>query len=293
MPVENLSGFIEAVQEHLGDWTGPKLGSVQGAASNRFPERPDLDELAQVAWFRGQGSPWTLIPRLYQNKHFTRLSESKMNIECLTMGARFMKDKKELPSWLCLMQHHGLPTRLLDWSESAAVALYFAVEQGDQFRRWDRWEDSFNPIVWGLNPHAMNWVATGGSPIPIASAAYAAGNPKDGYTELWGLKNIYAAFDAYGVEDDLPNAIMPEYVHDRLQTQKSRFTAHGKRRLGIEKSFIDTDLVRLGFLFSIEIEKHAADKIIVELRRFGISRSTLFPDLDGLGIELGMRLSHP
>ena len=42
-----------------------------------------------------------------------------------------------------------------------------------------------------------------------------------------------------------------------------------------------------------EIDKDAADKILVELRRFGISRSTFFPDLDGLGIELGMRLSHP
>src|ERR1035438_8997770 len=91
--------------------------------------------------FRGQSIDEPLIPRLARMKPRGTL----LNVEKLMM-ADF--ERQQLPfaefepkdAWdlLALAQHHGLPTRLLDWTYSALAALWFCVEKPPKKDERDR-----------------------------------------------------------------------------------------------------------------------------------------------------------
>ena len=118
-----------------------------------------VEKEKNILWYRGAGKyDYKLEPSLFRHSEKDIIELLKLEKKLMTRfhqrGYPFVQ--KPFPdNWerLFFMQHYGLPTRLLDWSESPYVALYFAL---DSAKRKDDGNYEDNVAVWILNPTKWN-----------------------------------------------------------------------------------------------------------------------------------------
>lgn len=222
-------------------------------------------------WFRGSESiQFQAIPSVLRKMY----SEFEMVTTFRNKAPAFgpVPDRGEIDKWLFLMAHTGLPTRLLDWTESALVGLFFAV-----------WKDSDDDgVVWMLDPLKLNEAAIGASEFPNTWT-----DPGADYFKFpfgTAAEQLPGGIPGTGRKAK-PIAVHPSFIHARMSAQKSCFTIHGSNNTSLEEQFTDSQFVRKGYLRKYVIVRTAFETIRSELRLLGISHSTVFPDLDGLSRE--------
>ncbi|EKN68369.1 FRG domain-containing protein [Schinkia azotoformans] len=153
---------------------------------------------------------------------------------------------------LYLMQQYGVKTRLLDWSESFAVALYFAT------RNWDH---KTSCSIWLLDPFRLNRI----------------------FHNLDELTSMPKTIDFLEARKEFQKtmALSPRMNTYRSMFQKGYFTLQGNTKQGLEEEENGV-LLRERILKHIKIDVELRNDVELFLELSGINQLTLFPDLGGL-----------
>jgi hypothetical protein len=249
--IKSVSKFVEVVCQLRDDWI---------IGTDYFDP-----------WFRGQRDiRWPLEPNIFRLGLLS--AEDEMRAEFARKAAQFMTEPppKDHWGWYFLMQHYGVPTRLLDWTDSALVALFFALNSDSKVP-----DDSVDGVVWMLDPWWLNRKVLDHGVVLL---------PEFHHAERY-LQVPYHSTDSSGqtqIEPSPPAAIDPPYLARRVAVQRSHFTIFGNDRNGLTELANSSD----SRLIRIAIAREKKERMRVDLLTLGISDTTIYPDLRGLSDEL-------
>ncbi|MGN6187130.1 MAG: FRG domain-containing protein [Thermoanaerobaculia bacterium] len=219
----------------------------------------------RILWFRGHRSrEWPVAPSIWRGydaddeRNFTNRFRSRATTRMQTAP-----QYDDSAYWLSVMQHYGLPTRLLDWTRSPLIAAYFALQNYIYSKR----SQPQDACIWVLEPHILN-VLEGFDNVTPALDAHTC------------VPMLTPAFTHRDKENNKVIAAMAAERDLRMFVQQGCFTVHSARRPLNDRS--DRDKFLTEILIPAECIRGFAQALDVA----GFRKGDLFPDLANLADEL-------
>lgn len=243
-------------------------------------------QAANSLWFRGCGKRnHQLTPSLYRHKT-ARVKEEieKLERELMTRFRQRsipLHNRPLTDEWdtLFFMQHYGVPTRLLDWTENPFIAFYFAVTSAlFKVRARAGATPSLNfytdasiwildPVAW--NNHALKQQSYSGGILTPGDVALNPYKPLTRFSEM----NVDAV-SLYGAHNS-----------PRIVAQRGVFTIFGQKTIPMEQAY-DREKYPRGCLLKVNLGRNVLPQMRRSILNQGITESVVFPDLDGLAREM-------
>ena len=304
-PVNSLSEYVREVQSISDRWQQEDWRREEADEEMLFN---DVRIVGQV-WFRGQRHlDLTLRPGLYRKETYEGLFkqvgspkpsdeetnrveelfdlEHEMRVDFTSFGHLLNQANhaNTATDWYFLMQHHGLPTRLLDWTTNALAALFFALDGRRQHRDETNapQESKISVAVWTVDAYWLADKLSNEWTAPLLAWSSDATRyipPMEALIDKIGDSKALLPHHAMPIE--------PPAIHPRVAAQEGRFIIYGQTEDLVQEEIRLEPLPDcLGLqemrLTQVRFEAEDVDAVLRELAQLGISRRTLFPDLAGL-----------